>query len=428
MGISFRSYFTLSLFLYIRSIKHYIPQSHTFYNIWENTIENKYNFILFINLFGTLFFVFLRYFQDKIIGKINSAVYDEIKRIIVPKCIELILFFVLLPKTIGIDTFIFAFYTMISIFGTILFGRIKSLFDLASLPKGSTLNILFISVLLCLVINFNSFLYFSYYEEGKQRTFFKYYNDIPDSLLSIIYSRAYFFQVFFLSNIINNIESLFNFYNLLTNKDKETLSLLPISQIVHIALLIIQIIHIFFLLFHASFNKMEFKFYSIYSLLIIVFSLLKNLFLIGTIYLNIDLLNEKLPDATADDLIEEPNCLICRDQMLPGKCKKLPCGHCYHVECLEKWLRHSRECPMCHYDLSNLIDQDNENEKTQQQKEAEIMVNVRNQLSYSEKQHLEISPEIREIEFFQNLEDKLDIQSNENNQNESEVTNEENLS
>jgi len=28
-------------------------------------------------------------------------------------------------------------------------------------------------------------------------------------------------------------------------------------------------------------------------------------------------------------------------------CKELYCGHCYHAECLDRWLRLSKLCPLC---------------------------------------------------------------------------------
>ena len=71
-------------------------------------------------------------------------------------------------------------------------------------------------------------------------------------------------------------------------------------------------------------------------------------------------LKTKLPDATAQDLQIEDTCIICRNQMDTTTGKKLPCGHCLHLECLERWVAEHDKCPMCQADLTHLIDDVNE--------------------------------------------------------------------
>lgn len=76
------------------------------------------------------------------------------------------------------------------------------------------------------------------------------------------------------------------------------------------------------------------------------------------------MLNEELPDATEEDLRHEDQCIICRLKMkirnikgvLKSDAKRLPCGHCYHLSCLQQWIRQQMKCPLCQYDLKQLIE------------------------------------------------------------------------
>lgn len=46
-------------------------------------------------------------------------------------------------------------------------------------------------------------------------------------------------------------------------------------------------------------------------------------------------------------------CPICLDEFAEGECLNvLPCGHYYHMSCIQPWLQHrSAECPMCKVDV-----------------------------------------------------------------------------
>lgn len=55
-----------------------------------------------------------------------------------------------------------------------------------------------------------------------------------------------------------------------------------------------------------------------------------------------------MPNATAEDLARDARCTICYEDMVPGSgTKRLPCGHCYHTDCLEHWLEGHSTCPYC---------------------------------------------------------------------------------
>ncbi|XP_051224315.1 ERAD-associated E3 ubiquitin-protein ligase HRD1 isoform X2 [Lolium perenne] len=57
-------------------------------------------------------------------------------------------------------------------------------------------------------------------------------------------------------------------------------------------------------------------------------------------------MNERFPDATADELdASDATCIICREEMTTAK--KLLCGHLFHVHCLRSWLERQHTCPTC---------------------------------------------------------------------------------
>ncbi|MCJ1477496.1 E3 ubiquitin-protein ligase synoviolin [Lambiella insularis] len=85
-------------------------------------------------------------------------------------------------------------------------------------------------------------------------------------------------------------------------------------------------------------------------------------------------MNERYPDATAEEIGREDVCIICREAMRPWQTtmeqntvvdnntpaaersnntnerlrpKKLPCGHILHFACLRSWLERQQNCPTC---------------------------------------------------------------------------------
>lgn len=74
-------------------------------------------------------------------------------------------------------------------------------------------------------------------------------------------------------------------------------------------------------------------------------------------------MNERYPDATAEDVGDRDVCIICRETMRPWqegdqetrdrpsdqrlRPKKLPCGHILHFACLRSWLERQQICPTC---------------------------------------------------------------------------------
>lgn len=75
---------------------------------------------------------------------------------------------------------------------------------------------------------------------------------------------------------------------------------------------------------------------------------------------------QNVEDPTEEELQREGNCSICYDEMTnPESCKKLPCGHIFHEQCLARWLERNNSCPYCRQNISVLL-----NKKEQGQQEA----------------------------------------------------------
>ena len=48
----------------------------------------------------------------------------------------------------------------------------------------------------------------------------------------------------------------------------------------------------------------------------------------------------------------QDECFICRDNYQTGEqIKELPCGHIYHVNCIDKWLEQEKKCPYCNKEI-----------------------------------------------------------------------------
>ncbi|KAL0480543.1 HRD1 [Acrasis kona] len=60
-------------------------------------------------------------------------------------------------------------------------------------------------------------------------------------------------------------------------------------------------------------------------------------------------LDQRFPEATANDLEDQQICVVCRNEMVFGQLsvKKLPCGHMFHANCLRGWLERGHNCPTC---------------------------------------------------------------------------------
>ena len=57
-----------------------------------------------------------------------------------------------------------------------------------------------------------------------------------------------------------------------------------------------------------------------------------------------------LPLSTLPAHCAAVECCVCVSAIEPGsedRCVRLPCAHLFHAECIQRWLRTRRSCPLC---------------------------------------------------------------------------------
>eukprot|EP00826_Nyctotherus_ovalis_P062428 TRINITY_DN9029_c0_g1_i6.p1 TRINITY_DN9029_c0_g1~~TRINITY_DN9029_c0_g1_i6.p1 ORF type:complete len:117 (+),score=32.80 TRINITY_DN9029_c0_g1_i6:278-628(+) len=57
-----------------------------------------------------------------------------------------------------------------------------------------------------------------------------------------------------------------------------------------------------------------------------------------------------------DNPIQEHSCPICLNNLNSQEFIKTPCGHIYHLFCLEEWMKEKSECPSCRQQLLPIED------------------------------------------------------------------------
>ncbi|KAJ6237487.1 hypothetical protein M0813_27048 [Anaeramoeba flamelloides] len=97
-----------------------------------------------------------------------------------------------------------------------------------------------------------------------------------------------------------------------------------------------------------SFGVPLHMFREMYTAILKFYNSMKNLFEFRRV---ISEMNRTFPDVTQEDLDRENLCIFCRLDMNIGDSKKLPCNHCFHVNCLSTWLQQKRACPICDREL-----------------------------------------------------------------------------
>ncbi len=61
----------------------------------------------------------------------------------------------------------------------------------------------------------------------------------------------------------------------------------------------------------------------------------------------------KYPSQEEIDNLNDPICIICRDDMTTTLAKILPCKHILHITCLQDWLKRQFGCPICMSPISS---------------------------------------------------------------------------
>ncbi|CAE7481982.1 RNF165 [Symbiodinium sp. CCMP2456] len=63
----------------------------------------------------------------------------------------------------------------------------------------------------------------------------------------------------------------------------------------------------------------------------------------------------EVPVFNSEKKCEEP-CVVCRDEITVGQeCRRLPCMHVFHKECIDRWIAVKATCPLCNLKLEDLL-------------------------------------------------------------------------
>jgi hypothetical protein len=68
-------------------------------------------------------------------------------------------------------------------------------------------------------------------------------------------------------------------------------------------------------------------------------------------------IQEVLEPPDEEEIPADEICVICRGQMTKETARKLPCGHIYHIECLNRWIGEKPTCPLCLEDIFGALEQ-----------------------------------------------------------------------
>eukprot|EP00933_Yihiella_yeosuensis_P052498 TRINITY_DN50593_c0_g1_i1.p1 TRINITY_DN50593_c0_g1~~TRINITY_DN50593_c0_g1_i1.p1 ORF type:complete len:421 (-),score=89.00 TRINITY_DN50593_c0_g1_i1:82-1344(-) len=54
--------------------------------------------------------------------------------------------------------------------------------------------------------------------------------------------------------------------------------------------------------------------------------------------------------------VSQTSCMVCLcDFELADECRRLPCGHVFHTQCVDEWLRRCTDCPICKANVDRAI-------------------------------------------------------------------------
>ena len=68
-----------------------------------------------------------------------------------------------------------------------------------------------------------------------------------------------------------------------------------------------------------------------------------------------DVIRSNLREPTEELIQSQEVCVICRNALTMKDSKVLPCNHCCHVDCILQWVDEQPKCPLCGYDLKELL-------------------------------------------------------------------------
>ncbi|OHT14065.1 hypothetical protein TRFO_15568 [Tritrichomonas foetus] len=337
-------YALISASLWFAAISKLIVSSHSFYDICVILIEDQTYYFLSLNLIFVVLILLLRQFRLFTLGRISETIQQQLINE-TDEMMHVIFHLITTLNSNNISYLIPAIYCQIL---SRLFQAKVS--QLLLLPNKSSAKIhqRLIFGQLCII-------------------FVSYYNIIiclkhfPDrGYLNILIFLTYSFSKS-IKNIINHVLTI---YEVVT--DVSSFKIYLTKAIIDLGASLFQILlHIIWAL--AEFVRFKTSSFINESILSMVlgesYLLLKKILKFHSYLIAIKCLKNTIPNATQEDINEfDDTCIVCRTQLkADNDVKKLPCGHCFHLECLQKWFYHQSKCPLCQQNILELLREEQKN-------------------------------------------------------------------
>lgn len=329
-------YVILSVSLFIPTFTKLLIRDKSVVDFFVALVKSSKDFFILLNFIFSLIIVLLSCIKEVILGNIPESAKNETSKKAKELAFKLVLFFVFFVINDN-GFFLLIPYAIDRVFGFMLAARLSSLLNLPKPPSNGVHYRIIIG------------------------EFFLFFINLALVAKCIKTDITSIFSLFFTMAIIENIECIFNHFIYI--KDNNVMGNGKSSYLTRIR------------------SEIVFKSLDVILFIIEMFSPnIKNRGLFFTVFIFPDAkeliqkctklsmfkyymmyLNCLLPGITQEDLDKEEVCLICREELTIENGKKLRCGHCYHVECLEKWIIDHETCPMCN---THIIDK---NDKQDQQ-------------------------------------------------------------
>jgi len=327
-------------------------QHYRFIDVWRSINEDTISCILFLNFlcamgiafFKIMIYIFISDVPDSIFKRANKKFEKLLKNVVIVFSTMRILFE---PQEILSVTF----YLMIRVFGFIVLGKVTHLDVYRNFKSVKLHSRLLISELLTFMINIYHSMFLLI---PKSLSVFSsilalyYLHGLTDSIYSFIRHIMYF----------NSFSTQNNYSKCHIHKKyiKLTMSIIKMPMI---------------LIFGSIFLGKSMRSFSL--LLAIALESIQDVANKILCILNWrkaeDVLQNNLFPCTPNDIDREDICIICRCKMNIEDSRKLACGHCYHLECMEHWIHNHSACPLCNAKIINNENINNINNHVQNHQE-----------------------------------------------------------
>lgn len=339
MIIGFSVYALISTSIMISVVTKTFMNNEDIFEMWASLLGDQIKILIFLNFIGVAFFGFFLLIKNIILGKIQESESLEIKSNIKDIVFRFIILLITISKDITIQ--------QIKIFLITLFCRYLGFVFKIRIGRFFLVNEAFNKYYHAIILAFQTAWYFvclnytvsSYYE------FFHNWNDITFMAAEL-----------FLDGVIDVLHYLVKHVLFLIGEDDSGMSNGPINliQLNDFVFETLNLVNIFISnLYYTLFtNHYMGRTLSLIEGFKRLRDHIKNIINWKKLMNSI---KEDLQNPTQEDLDSDDNCIICRNKMTIDDSKKLPCNHCIHTHCLSRWIGQKSTCPLCQYDLSQVI-------------------------------------------------------------------------